>query len=83
MRMSKDKEPKSVDVRTCEKIQSKVADYNHTNAIYEENTDTINPEYTESFIDHCVTFWEEAGYDRAEVIETVDAAVEELKRVHA
>ena len=70
-----------VDYETYVKIQSRVASWsNDGRDIYEEDS---NSEYNEGFVDCCIIFWEEARYDRIDVLEAVDAAVAEIKRVHA
>ena len=66
---------KTVDIQTAQKIQAKIAEYAQDHEIFEEG---VAAPYTEGFLDSCVVFWEQAGYDLAEVRETVDAGVEEL-----
>lgn len=72
---------KDVDIQAAEQIQTKVAEWAH--AGYEIYEDGLATPYTESFYDHCITYWLEAGYDEEGVRETVDAAVKELEATFA
>lgn len=74
---------KHVDIEACNLIQSKVAEYAARCDIIANENDMLAMPYTEGFYDNCIVFWEEAGYDRDEVRETVDAAVKELKATYA
>jgi hypothetical protein len=72
---------KHVDMADAVTIQSKVAEYAHSgNPMFANGDDYLGAPYSEGFYDNCVLYWIEAGFDEAEVKETVDAAIEELRR---
>ena len=62
-------EPMTVDLQTAAQIQSKIAEYAQSHDVY---ADGITAPYSEGFYDNCIVFWEEAGYDAAEVREAVE-----------
>jgi hypothetical protein len=71
-----------IDMTVCEMIQRKIADWSAQGHDIFDDESAAAP-YTECFYDNCFVFWEEAGFDRLQVAETVTGAIAELKKVYA
>lgn len=71
-----------VDMNAAVRIQTKVSEYaNAGYSIFANGDDHAAAPYAEGFYDNCILCWVEDGYDEAQVQETVDGAVKELRDV--